>query len=190
MTIYSLDVLLSQFGTHPLFHVQFFHSLFPKHFYLSTSHGHKKYFYFMGQCNFKNKWTVKTLAVSSHSPTFSMRKTFPCLLFICLLHIYISSYVERDYMTNPYHIMKSLPHSYTLAGTRKTKGTFWSPSVWERSWLLLGTFSHRLIPDYLGLEITVQKEMANHSSILAWEIRGQRSLAGYSPWGHKESDTT
>ena len=26
-----------------------------------------------------------------------------------------------------------------------------------------------------------------HSSILAWR---QRSLAGYSPWGHNESDTT
>jgi len=25
----------------------------------------------------------------------------------------------------------------------------------------------------------------NHSSILAWEMHGQRSLAGYSPWGHK-----
>ena len=23
-----------------------------------------------------------------------------------------------------------------------------------------------------------------------WEIHGQRSLAGYTPWGHKESDTT
>jgi len=32
-----------------------------------------------------------------------------------------------------------------------------------------------------------------HSNILAWRIpmdRGQRSLAGYSPWGCKESDTT
>ena len=28
--------------------------------------------------------------------------------------------------------------------------------------------------------------MATHSSILAWEILGQRTLAGYSPWGHKE----
>ena len=26
--------------------------------------------------------------------------------------------------------------------------------------------------------------------ILAWEIHGQRSLVGCSPWGHKESDTT
>ena len=50
--------------------------------------------------------------------------------------------------------------------------------------------------------------MATHSSILVWRIpwteetggptvpfppgesHGQRSLEGYSPWGHKESDTT
>ena len=32
--------------------------------------------------------------------------------------------------------------------------------------------------------------MATHSSILAWISHGQRSLVGYSPWGHKESDTT
>ena len=32
--------------------------------------------------------------------------------------------------------------------------------------------------------------MATHSSILAWRSHGQRSLAGYSPWGHKESDMT
>ena len=32
--------------------------------------------------------------------------------------------------------------------------------------------------------------MANHFSILAWKFHGQRSLEGYSPWGHKESDMT
>ena len=42
----------------------------------------------------------------------------------------------------------------------------------------------------LGQEDPVEKEMATHSSVLAWEIHGQRSLVGYSPWGHKESDTT
>ena len=31
--------------------------------------------------------------------------------------------------------------------------------------------------------------MATHSSILAQKIP-QRSLVGYSPWGHKELDTT
>ena len=32
--------------------------------------------------------------------------------------------------------------------------------------------------------------MGTHSSILAWKIHGERSLAGYSPWGRKESDAT
>ena len=44
-----------------------------------------------------------------------------------------------------------------------------------------------LIP---GWEDLLEKEMAIHSSILAWESPGQRSLAGYSSWGGKESDTT
>ena len=34
----------------------------------------------------------------------------------------------------------------------------------------------------LGWEDPLEKEMATHSSILAWEIP--------CPWGHKESDTT
>ena len=32
--------------------------------------------------------------------------------------------------------------------------------------------------------------MSTHSSILAWKSHGQKSLVGYSPWGHKELDTT
>ena len=42
----------------------------------------------------------------------------------------------------------------------------------------------------LGQEDPLEEEMATHSSILAWEIHGQRSLVGCSPWGSKESDTT
>ena len=53
----------------------------------------------------------------------------------------------------------------------------------------------------LGREDPLEKEMATHSSILAWRIpwmenlmdgesHGRRSLVGYSPRGHKESDTT
>ena len=41
-----------------------------------------------------------------------------------------------------------------------------------------------------GQEDPLEKEMATHSSILAWRIHGQRSLEGYSPTSHKESDTT
>ena len=32
--------------------------------------------------------------------------------------------------------------------------------------------------------------MGTHSGSLAWKIPEQRSLAGYSPWGHKELDKT
>ena len=42
----------------------------------------------------------------------------------------------------------------------------------------------------LGWEDVLEKDMATHSSILAGKSHGRRSLVGYSPWGHKESDTT
>ena len=35
----------------------------------------------------------------------------------------------------------------------------------------------------LGWEDPLEKGTATHSSILAWSYHGQRSLAGYSPWG-------
>ena len=37
----------------------------------------------------------------------------------------------------------------------------------------------------LGWEDPLEKGKATHSSILAWRIHGR-----YSPWSHKESDTT
>ena len=42
----------------------------------------------------------------------------------------------------------------------------------------------------LGQEDSLDKRMATHSRILAEEFHGQGSLAGYSPWGCKESDMT
>ena len=47
------------------------------------------------------------------------------------------------------------------------------PAIWE-TW----------VPP-LGWEDPLEKGTATHSSILAWKIPGL-----YSPWGHKESDTT
>ena len=38
----------------------------------------------------------------------------------------------------------------------------------------------------LGWEDQLEKEMATYSSIVAWRIPWTK----YSPWGHKESDTT
>ena len=35
----------------------------------------------------------------------------------------------------------------------------------------------------------MEGEMATHSRILIWKTHRQRSLAGHSAWGRKESDT-
>ena len=50
------------------------------------------------------------------------------------------------------------------------------PAMWE-TWLRT-----------LAWEDTLEKGTAIHSNVLAFH--GQRSLAGYRPWGCKESDTT
>ena len=43
----------------------------------------------------------------------------------------------------------------------------------------------------VGQENLLEKEMATNSNILTWKnSMDRRSLAGYSPWSHKESDTT
>ena len=42
----------------------------------------------------------------------------------------------------------------------------------------------------LGGEDPLEKEMATHSSFLPGKPHGRRNLVGYSPWSHKELDTT
>ena len=48
---------------------------------------------------------------------------------------------------------------------------------------------HEMWVQSLGQEDALEKEMATHSSILAGKSHAQRSLVGYSPWGHNEADT-
>ena len=42
----------------------------------------------------------------------------------------------------------------------------------------------------LGWEDPLEKEMATHSSILAWKIPWTEEPGGLNPWGRKESGTT
>ena len=44
--------------------------------------------------------------------------------------------------------------------------------------------------DIKGQKDPLEKEMATHYSILPGKSHVQRSVVGYSPWGHKESDMT
>ena len=43
---------------------------------------------------------------------------------------------------------------------------------------------------FLGWEDPLEKEMATHSSILAWRILWMEELGGLQSMGHKESDKT
>ena len=52
------------------------------------------------------------------------------------------------------------------------------PAMWE-TW----------VPS-LGREDPLEKEMATHSSILAWRIPWMEELGGLQSMGHKESETT
>ena len=52
------------------------------------------------------------------------------------------------------------------------------PAMWE-TWILS-----------LGREDPLEKEMAPHSSILAWRIPWTEELGGLESTGRKESDTT
>ena len=60
-----------------------------------------------------------------------------------------------------------------MAQTVKCLPTMWE--TWVRS---------------LGREDPLEKEMATHSSTLAWRIPWTEEPCGYNPGGHKESDTT
>ena len=43
---------------------------------------------------------------------------------------------------------------------------------------------------FLGREDLLEKEMATHSSILAWKTPWMEEPGGYSPQGHKTLDMT
>ena len=42
----------------------------------------------------------------------------------------------------------------------------------------------------LGWEDPLEEDVTTYCSILAWRIPWTEELVGYSPWGHKEADTT
>ena len=54
-----------------------------------------------------------------------------------------------------------------------------NPPVMQETWI-----------QSLGQEDPLEKEMATHSSILAWRIPWTEDLVGYTPWGRKELDMT
>ena len=68
--------------------------------------------------------------------------------------------------------MRSL--SCLLFGLLQNGSTVKNPSAMQETWV-----------QCLGQEHPLEKEIATHSNILTRKSGEQRSLTGYSPWGHK-----
>ena len=49
---------------------------------------------------------------------------------------------------------------------------------------------HEMQVGSLGQEDPLEKEMATHSSVLAWKIPWTEEAGGYGPWVCKKSDMT
>ena len=83
-----------------------------------------------------------------------------------------------------------------IPGSRRSPGEGIGYPLWY-SWASLVAQTvknppamHEIWIRSLGLEDPLEEGMATHSSTCLANPYGQRSLAGYSPWGRKELDTT
>ena len=79
----------------------------------------------------------------------------------------------------------STPLQYSCLENPMDGGAWWAAVHGvAMSWTRLSDFTFTF--HFHALE----KEMATHSSVLAWRIPGMGSLVGCRLWGHTESDTT
>ena len=79
------------------------------------------------------------------------------------------SFIVGTVLFSPWYLCSD----YLMAQMVKNSPAMWEICIWS-----------------LGWDNPLEKRTATHFSILAWEFHGYRSLAGYSPWGHRESDMT
>ena len=80
----------------------------------------------------------------------------------------------------------------TIHGVAKSRTQQWFhfTSLHFKYGLLGGSVVKNTRVQSLGQEGPSEKEIATDSSILAWKILWTGGPAGYSSWGHRESDTT
>ena len=105
-----------------------------------------------------------------------------------LLHYLSESWSGVIHLGRPTYLIQT-PHS-----SRRSTSQFLHLPEKQRAFLVAHTVKN--LPamqetwvQSLSWEDPLEKGMDTHSSILAWRIPGQKSLVGYSPWGHKEPDT-
>ena len=99
-------------------------------------------------------------------------------------------WTERSRHATVHGVAKELDTTEQLSNNYIHTHTHTHPSMLVVKNLPANAADIREVGLMLGWEDPLEREMATHSSILTWEIPGQRSLVGYSPWGHRELDMT
>ena len=85
--------------------------------------------------------------------------------------------------------LKSLFQHHNSKTSIPQHWTFFGASLVAQTVKRLPTMQETWVPS-LGWEDSLEKEMATHSTILAWKIPWTEEPGRGSPWGRKESDTT
>ena len=124
----------------------------------------------------------KNTGVGCHFPSFLqgiflIQRLSPCLLH--LLHWQVDS-LPLNHLGKNYNYWLNLEKSTNLPrfASLVAQRLKHLPAMWE-TWIRS-----------LGREDPLEKEMATHSSILAWRTLRTEELGGLQSTGHKESDTT
>ena len=90
--------------------------------------------------------------------------------------------LQQPQTRGPTYVLRSSLSAPTSLQTLKSP---WGTWEWSIQTVLLFTGTSKFY-----LSMFSGKEMATHSSVLAWRIQGRGSLVGCRLWGHTESDTT
>ena len=145
---------------------------------------------------------------ASLSLRFSRQEHWSGLPFPSPMH---ESEVAQSYPTLS-NTMDCSPPGPSIHGIPQARGLEWAATASSHPWsyyMLIPNFEDRgkeqergniliykfCLKIHSGVmqngELTLEKGMATHPSILPGKSHGERSLAGYSPWGRKnQSDTT
>ena len=99
--------------------------------------------------------------------------------FLVVTGIHAYGRIVRPSLINGTLYILVIPASYLAF---KLGGNAWVSYLINLLAVIIGVLSNAYT---LHKYIPLEKKMATHSRILAWEIPRERSLVGFRPWGHK-----
>ena len=152
-----------------------------------------------GDCSHEIKrWLLLRRKAMSKLDSILKSKDITLLTKVCIVKAMVFPVVK--YRCENWTIKKAEGqriYAFKLWCCRRPLRVPWTARISNQSILPLVAQSLKSLPamqetqlQSLGWKDPLEKEMATHSVFLPGEFHEQRRLVGYSPWGHKESDTT